>query len=502
MKRRNFVKIVSAGAAGPLLNLGYGMQKKRPNIIYIIPDQFRADCLGSAGSRFIHTPHLDRLAGEGVRFTRAYTTAPSCTPARSGLLTGLSPWHHGLLGYGVMAKRYPVELPRTMADAGYHTCCFGKNHYDTLENLHGFQEAQLYDRTEKNADDRRDSYHPWFKKNSGGKDPDLLGLGSNDYRGMAYPYEDELHPTYWTGQKAVDFINQYDKPNPFMLKVAFHRPHSPYDPPARFMDMYGDTEVRPVVGDWAKKYEPVSEAPHGFDIWHGKLPAETVQQSRRAYFGSVSFIDEQVGRIIGALKKKNLYDNTLIVFTSDHGDMLGDQNLWRKTYAYEASARIPMIVKPPKDPALGKYAGQSLSQPVELRDLFPTFTDAAGEPIPQGLDGRSLLALLRNREAPWRPFIDLEHATCYAEENNWNGLTDGHVKYVYFATTGEEQLFDLDGDPDELRNLAGLPGHRETLDKWRQRLVGHFKERDERFVKDGRLQIRKEKILYSPNYPG
>ena len=195
---------------------------------------------------------------------------------------------------------------------------------------------------------------------------------------------------------------------------------------------------------------------------------------------------------------RRLTERTLIVFTSDHGDMTGDHHLWRKSYAYESSARIPMLVRWPEG-LIAARRGQVLDQPVELRDVFPTFLDAAGIEPARRLDGISLLRAAAKGER--REFIDLEHDVCYSPENHWNALTDGRWKYIYHARDGAEQLFHLEKDPLEKNDLAGDRAHAAALALWRGRLVKHFEERGEPFLKGGSLAPRPERQLYSPHYP-
>ena len=180
--------------------------------------------------------------------------------------------------------------------------------------------------------------------------------------------------------------------------------------------------------------------------------------------------------------------------------MLGDHDLWRKTYAYEGSAHVPMLLRWPKAMGMGNQRGKTLPQPTELRDVLPTFLDAAGARIPDHLDGKSLLELVRGNTKNWHPFIDLEHSMCY-NQDHWNALTDGRVKYIYYAFDGREELFDLINDPKELHNLASDSAHNSTLLQWRQRMVEHLSERGEQFVSEGKLTIRKQRLLYSPHFP-
>ena len=182
----------------------------------------------------------------------------------------------------------------------------------------------------------------------------------------------------------------------------------------------------------------------------------------RGYYGSISFIDEQLGRIIEALTRRNLLEETLIIFFSDHGDMLGDHHLWRKSYAYAGSARVPMMVRWPEG-MLTARRGSTRDEVVELRDVLPTFLDAAQSPPARPLDGRSLLPLIAGKDADWRKFLDLEHGVCYGPENHWNALADARYKYIFHAQDASEQLFDLQRDPGELRDLAADPAAEAVL---------------------------------------
>ncbi len=298
------------------------------------------------------------------------------------------------------------------------------------------------------------------------------------------------------------FLNEYDRAEPFFLKVSFIRPHSPYDAPQRFFDMYAKAALpEPKVAKWAEKYAPLSDA--GNEIWHGKLDPGVVRYSRQGYYAGVTHVDEQIGEVLKALVRRGMLDDTLILYCSDHGDMLGDQNMWRKTYGYEQSAHIPMLMRPPKGMEWGR-AGQVVDAPVELRDLLPTFLDAAGADIPASIEGKSLLQLAGKGAAAagWREYIDLEHNLTYSPLNHWNGLTDGKWKYLFHASLGEEQLFDLTRDPNELVDLAGDEAHAAELVKWRGRLVEHLTERGPAWVSDGKLMVRVKGQEFSPNFPG
>ena len=402
--------------------------QQQPHIILIMTDQQRGDAVGCMGNEFVITPHLDKLANEGTLFMNAYSSCPSSTPARAGLLTGMSPWHHGMLGYGRVAPKYEYEMPQMLKDAGYYTFGIGKMHWYPQRVKHGF-DGTLLDESGRRQDPHFTSdYRQWFQVQAPGKNPDATGIWWNDHGAGVYKLDEKLHPTYWTGEMACNLISHYDpESRPLFLKVSFARPHSPYDPPQRFLDMYDNVDVPdPAIGDWCGRYakrlkpeEAASDAPYG------NFGNEYVRNSKRHYYANITFIDEQIGRIVQALKDKGMYDNALIFFVSDHGDMMGDHYHWRKTYPYEGSVHVPCIAKWPAN--VGAVA-EKIDNPVELRDVLPTFLDIAGATVPADMDGRPLLPLAKGTDTGWREYIDLEHATCYSRDNYWVALTAGKIK--------------------------------------------------------------------------
>lgn len=476
---------------------------KSPHIILIMTDQQRGDALGCAGNESVISPNIDRLATEGYLFRNAYTASPSSTPARAGLLTGMSPWHHGLLGYGQVAEHYKYEMPQMLKDIGYHTLGIGKMHWHPQNALHGFEATIIDESGRVESPYFMSDYRKWFNIEAFGLNPDSTGLGWNAHGAKAYTLPEKLHPTVWTGDRAVETIRGYSSDRPLFLKISFARPHSPYDPPQRILDLYQGRNIPdPVIGNWCKSLPENSHPEKIPEAYSGNFGTKYAQNSRRHYYASITFIDEQVGRIIEELKKKDMYDNALICFVSDHGDMLGDHYLWRKTYAYEGSSSIPFIVKLPRTMKEVKKGANKIEEPVELRDLLPTFLSINNAPVPEDMDGISLLPLLKGqKKVQWRKYIDIEHATAYWDNNYWCALTDGKIKYIWFFRTGKEQLFDLVKDPHELQNLAGEQSSEQTLKAMRQAMIEHLSERGEEWVENGKLVVRKKSLLYSPNYP-
>ncbi len=490
-----------AQPANPSLHSGTAVGSDKPHIIMIVTDQQRWDALGAVNSAVI-TPNLDALAGEGNLFSSCYTAAPSSTPARSGLLTGMIPWHHGMLGYGNVSEHYPCEMPRMLREQGYLTLGIGKMHWRPQTALHGFHATITDESGRRESPYYISDYHKWFYANALGEDPDVTGLGWNDHGARPYQLEERLHPTAWTGAEAVSVIEHFKNNQPLFLKISFARPHSPYDPPRRFVDMYEGVEIpAPAHGAWSEHIGEGVSPDEKPDAAFGAFGDDYAKNTRKHYYASVTFIDEWVGKIVGALKAKGMYDNAIICFVSDHGDMMGDHNHWRKTYAYEGSSHVPLIVKLPKSFRQRVKRGATVDAPVELRDLLPTFLTVSGlQELSRDLDGESLTRLLCDKHPRWRAYVGMEHATCYSPDNYWCAMTDGKIKYIWFFNTATEQLFDLEKDPYETVDVSGDARYAGRIEELRDALAEYLSERGEDWVKDGRAVQRKSPMLYSPNY--
>lgn len=475
--------------------------QRRPNILFITTDQHRGDCLGCDGHPAVQTPYLDHLAAQGARFRRAYTAVPSCTPARACMLTGMDQWHHGRLTMtGTDAQEFPATLPGELAKAGYHTQGVGKMHFHPQRRLYGFHNLVL-DESGRRFDGFVSDYHEWFAEhregNYGYRD---YNIDWNSWMARPTPLPEHLHPTYWTASEGIRFLKHRDPTKPFFLWLSFARPHSPYDAPQAYWDMYAQNPdvPLPVIGDWAGEFgQPNADvnAP-----WTRRSELE-IRRARAGYYGNITFIDHQIGRVLYELRDmdKDAFANTMIVFTSDHGDMLGDHYHWRKTYGYEGSARVPCIVHCP--PAWKMPQGQVFDQVVELRDIMPTLLDAAGVPIPESVDGRSLLDLMRGKDDGWREFIQGEHTMSYGLTwgNQW--VTDGREKYIWFHHTGRELFFHLQDDPAECHDLSRDPAWQARIAVWRRRLADINEQRGDPRGQNGELVPQpKGAIKLSPFY--
>lgn len=460
----------------------------RPNVLLVMTDQQRWDTLGRAGGA-AETANLDWLAHEGTLFTSAYSATPSCVPARASLMTGMDAWNTGILGMGPghpACANLRDTLPQVLATAGYHTQGVGKMHFHPQRSLQGFHNTVL-DESARIVDPGFVSdYHSWFEAQRPGEvDRYNHGIDQNSWLARPYDLPEWLHATNWTVTESIRFLQRRDPSRPFFLKTSFARPHSPYDPPPWYFDLYRGKELpEPAVGEWAEVHAEPADAADP-NAWHGRRSPDEIHRARAAYLGAVHHIDHQIGRLFGYLRKNGLDRDTMVVFTSDHGDMLGDHHLWRKTYAYEGSAHIPMIVRLP--PAWGESSASHVDRPVCLQDVMPTILDAAGVDVPQQVDGTSMLPLMRDENVPWRPYVHGEHAACYSEDQEMQYLTDGRWKYIWFTRTGGEQLFDLVNDPYETADLAAAPAHQGDLARWRSEMVNVLSRRDAGLTRDGML---------------
>lgn len=473
-----------------------GREQKRKNIVLLMTDQLRGDCMGCAGHPDVRTPYLDTLASKGVRFENAYSACPSCVPARAALHTGLTQESHRRVGYADGIRwEYPHTMAGELTKAGYYTQCVGKMHVNPLRNYLGFCHVELHDgylhyyrdpeipyrENQKQADD----YFHWLKQEKG-IDCDVTdtGLECNSWVARPWIYEEKYHPTNWVTDRSIDFLRRRDPDMPFFLFASYLRPHPPFDAPQCYFDMYRNKELTPpVVGDWCDE-EALRARGRIFDSDTGPLDPELVREMQIGYYACITHLDHQIGRLIQALVENKLYDDTIILFVSDHGELLGDHHLFRKSRAYQGSSRVPFLVSGggfrPEKP------GSVKTDVVELRDVMPTVLEAAGIQIPDSVEGISLwnTALKDSGTPEVREYLHGEH-TLGEASSHWIITKD--EKYIWYSQTGEEQYFRIAEDPDELHNLIGSEKAKERVEALRGLLIQELQDREEGFVREGRL---------------
>ena len=477
---------------------------QRPNIVLICADQMRWDCLSIAGHEACETPHLDFMAARGVRFTQAYTSVASCIAARAALLTGLSQRTHGRVGYrdGVTWD-YPVTLPGELGKAGYQTVCVGKMHVHPQRSKMGFEKVLLHDGFLSHYGKDIDSdYDRWLLAQAG-SDCGLFdhGIACNGWVARPWHLAEWMHPTYWAVSRGVEFLNQRDTTRPFFMFLSFVAPHPPHVPPQCYFDQYINQDLpAPPVGDWVDKIPRDAEQGRwNHQTQFGDLDKRALHRAQAAYYGQITQIDHQIGRLVEHLAVHKLLTNTVLLFVSDHGELLGDHHFFRKCAPYAGSVRVPMILHMPTGfsnfdhvgAGANKVAGaqielgQTRDEVVELRDIMPTLLDIAGAPVPECVEGRSVLPLVRGEKPKWREYLHGEH--WYADLSN-HFIVDGPYKYIWFSQIGLEQLFDVAGDPMEMNDLADSPAHQDMLAKMRRRLIRELTGREEGYT-DGKKLI-------------
>lgn len=468
----------------------------RPNVLFVLTDQHRGDALGADpqsptrdGTPLVHTPNLDHLLEGGALFSRAYSPAPTSLPARRCLWTGQTPATNGCPRWVSDEWDFEHTLPRTLRDAGYQTWLVGKTHSRPARNHFGFEGIDLHSGIKSVEDAGLDDYANWLDRQGNGEyTEESVGLGRNGWDARPWHLPEHQHPTHWTTTRAIEFLDtKRDPTRPFFLTVSYVRPHQPYDPPQAYWDMYADRDLpSAAVGDWAReRYAHHRDDHPSTSAWCADVAPDRVHRARTGYYGAISHVDQQVKRLLRRLDDPG---NTLVVMTSDHGDMLGDHTLWRKGYAYEGSARVPLLASFPRSADVDR--GRVVDAPVGLEDVMPTMLDVAGVDVPDSVEGRSLRSLLDGGDADWRDHYHGEHGPHFADDNAMQFLVDETTKYVWNPVTGDELLFDLQADPHETTDLSDDPDRQDEVAAWRTRLAARLEGRPEGFTADGELRTR------------
>ena len=467
---------------------------KATNTIFILSDEHNRDFLGCVGNSFVKTPHLDRLAVEGARFANAYTNSPVCVSARASLATGRYPhqikaWD-STMPYDGSVKGWASRL----VTQGHEVTSIGKLHYRNTFDPNGFSEEII----------------PMHVHNGTGwlssllRDPPVKIEGANDMAETIGAGETRYTVYDRTiTDMACDWIDsaagqRHDKP--WVLYVGLVAPHFPLVAPQEFFDLYSDIEIPP-----PRQYEsderpqhPVIDAMRFWSNYDDYFDPEKVQIARWAYCGLCSFLDHNIGKILGAVEASGLTDNTRIIYTSDHGDNLGNRGLWGKSVMYDDAVAVPLIINGPEIPR-----GVTLQTPVSLVDIHPTLTEFAGEvthPDDSDLPGTGLSRYLS--------VTDTEREV-FSEYHDWSSITGmfmlrrGNWKLVVYP--GHPcQLFDLEQDPDECCDLGSDPAYASVIEDLKNNLkkICDYEEINQRAFKDQKAKIEllggRDAILNNP----
>ena len=433
--------------------------EKKLNVLFIAVDDMNND-LGCYGHPLVKSPNIDRLAKQGVKFDRAYCQFPLCSPSRSSLMTGLRPDTTRVFD---LQYHFRQGLP----DAVTLSQLFGKNGYYAARVGKIYHYGNPGQIGTSGLDDKA-SWQEFY--NPAGRDHTALEQDVIRYTGkqggqlgsaMAFLNDkagkDEEHTDGKVATQAIELLEKH-KGAPFFLAVGFYKPHCPWITPGGYFERYSPDAMKlPEIAPDFKDSVPAPALASTKPWPYLGVTPDQARECKLAYYAAISFVDAQIGRVLDALDRLGLRENTLVVFWSDHGYHLGEHGLWFKQSCFEESARVPLIIAPPA----AKNAGKSCARTVELLDLYPTIADLAGLALPKNLEGASLRPLLENPDAEWqRP------AFTQVQRGAFPGHSVRTARWRYtewdFGAKGAE-LYDHDADPRELRNLAADPQHAATV---------------------------------------
>ncbi len=476
--------LLGACAGDPVVRL------EKPNVLFIAVDDLRPE-LGCYGSPVVQTPNIDRLAAAGVIFTRAYCQSAVCNPSRASLMTGLRPdsirvWDlHTDFRDNVPDA---VTLPQYFKQNGYHAVAIGKIYHNTIPDSQSWSEDKLHIAGypfDPDAVYRKPENVAWLEKRKaqivreGRESRHIDQLGQWYLKAVATESVDGPDDIYYDGAQtevAIEKLRELKaRARPFFFAVGYYRPHLPFNAPQKYWDLYDRDKIplpeNPHLPENAplmainnlrelRGYTDFADVPHPKDR---TLSAERVRRLRQGYYASVSYVDAQVGRLLDALERLGLAENTIVVLWGDHGWKLGEHGSWCKMTNFEIDTRAPLIIRAP-----GVSGGQQLSQMVEFVDVYPTLCELAGLKIPPGLQGDSMVPLIQNPGLPGKPAVFSQ----FLREGIWMA-PDGVVYMGYAIRTARyryvrwinwetkafaaEELYDHEVDPEENVNIAALP---------------------------------------------
>lgn len=451
---------------------------KQPNILFIMTDQQRSDTIHALGNHEIRTPVLDSLVQDGTTFTNCYTPAPVCVAARSATITGVPPHLNGCTSNNE-SPMHLQSIMQVLKRQGYHTHGIAKMHFNPdRAALWGFTSREISEEGARHPAVHNDFQH-YLKENGYGYVLEPHGIRSEMYY-IPQPSQlpAEHHHTTWVGNRAIDFLERRDKNKPFFLWASFIKPHPPFEAPVPWNKLYRTADMMPpfrpegyeqFLTFWNHFQNRYKYRDKGYD----ELLFRTI---KAFYYASISFIDYNVGRILNALGDE--VNNTLIVYTSDHGEMLGDYGSVGKRTMLNPAVKVPMIVKWREKFEQDKR----IDTPVSLLDIFPTFASAAGadniNPSHEGKDLYQIANGTAKREFVYSQFSEKETGLYMIASRNF--------KYIYSSADKKEWLFDLKKDPNETKNWAGNPRYKDIRNEFHHKIIARFEEDDYDFaVRDG-----------------
>jgi arylsulfatase A-like enzyme len=465
----------------------------RPNVLLIHADQHRFDCLGAMGHPDVKTPHLDALARDAVLFRNSFCTWPVCTPSRYSLLSGLYVRQHGGRSNRATLPPGTATFASLLRSAGYETAAVGKMHFMPAYLDLGFDRLFL---AEQNGRGRLvDDYHRYLKERGLIDSIDLIDQ-EQPYRGRA-PDEywksfgagpsnlpEEHHSTTWIGARAMDLLAGWNGARTGLLMVGFIKPHHPFDPPKPWDTIY-QPDALTILPGWTDAPPPADLAPRGY-FDNRTLTEPALRRVMAHYYATISQLDAQVGRMVAELKRKGLYDDTLVVYTADHGEFLGFHHLLLKgNHMYDPLIKVPLIIKFPR----GRHAGMVSETLVSAVDVAATILQEAGLPIATDMRGQALDPIL-NGSRPGRTRV-------FAEDGSTTMVRSRTRKLLYSSRPRGSLFFDLETDPLELKNLADDPTRQKEIQDLKESLLHWFQTET---IREPYLDLNARQIR-QPNVP-
>ena len=461
------------------------MSDTRPNIIFIITDQQRFDTINALGYPHVDTPNLDRMVREGVTFTNCFIPAASCAPCRASLFSGQYPHAHGVLRNG---DRWQHSWVERLKASGYNTINIGKMHSFPYNELFGFKQRYTVENKDRHLEGRYffDEWDKALQARRLQKPGRLVYRDMPDYKerlgAFEWSVDEDMHPDTFVGDMATWWLKRYPKTEPLFLEIGFPGPHPPYDPPKRYSDPYmvkdlpllevTQEELDNQPAPYRGMIEHNCEVDHD-SVVHQSHPSKQARHRQRAYYlGNVTLIDEKIGEILETLKETGYLENSIVIFTSDHGDCLTDHGHSQKWTMYDTVTKMPAIVWAP-----GRIeGGRTVEELCSLMDLGPTIMEMAGLEAMPKMAAKSLMPAIRGESFAGRDHVFCESArdVNFTTNDYQTMVRNNDWKLVHFVGENDGQLFDLKSDPNEVKNLWADPAYKErkqqllhTLLEWR-----------------------------------
>ncbi len=468
---------------------------QRMNVLCIMVDQWAASLMGCAGHPDILTPTLDELASSGVRFTNCYSSTPVCIPARREFMTGVDARIHGDKCFDESNPMPDIpNLAGCFSRAGYQTYAVGKLHVYPQRARIGFDDVILHEEGRHKKGMRQDDYERFLAREGHGGLEYMHGMCNNNYLHRPWHLPEDAHPTTWITREMCETIKRKDPTRPAFWFLSYNHPHPPLAPLAEYLDLYDGHEFEKAhCGDWVDGAELPSVCRYYRRMYDFMNEDRRTAAARRAFYALCTHIDHQIRTVIGTIREEGLLDNTAIVFTCDHGDMLGNHRLWGKNMFYEDSCKIPFLLVPPV--GCREFGiGVTDDRLTELRDIMPTLLDMAGIEIPASVNGISLTAGAGAEK-------DQIYGELWKDARASRMIRWSDYKLIYCPVNNVRQVFDLRNDPRELTDVHAHPDYAPAVKELEERLKASLYGEERNWIRNGELagMTERERAAFGPD---